>query len=222
MEYLSSFLAAALAFIGSIIGNVMANDLCVSAPRTCTFIIQHAARRLGKYKGRYEEEWLAHLAEQETVYEKYRHAIGCYLSVGPIRRQAKKVTLYVEYTIPYYGPVEIAFNLSSQILAPLWFAAIRSKYRFLRSCGWVVGGLYFGARLVIGVKRKHPTQMAQFVKFATAAANDKSIADWPFEARVTKNGRSMDFTKVGQTIKLYPHFLSETYDRMRVKKVIER
>ena len=222
MELLTSFLACIFAFVGGIVGNVVANDLYISAPRTCTFIIRRAAKRLGKHKGRYEEEWLADLSERETVYEKYNHAIGCYLSADSIRREARKVTLYVTYIVPHFGPVEMAFNLNSRIFAPLWFAAIDSKYRFVRNSGWTVGALYFMARFVMGVKTKHPDHMAQFLKFATASTNDKSIANWPFEARVTKYGRIHDFTEIGNSVAKQPSLLKFVYDRMREKKVIER
>lgn len=222
MELLTSILAGIFAFVGGILGNVMANDLCVSAPRTCAFIIRRAAKRLGRHKGRYEEEWLADLNERETVYEKYEHAIGCFLSAGSIRQQARKVTLYVVYTVPHFGPIEMAFNLSSRIITPLWFATIGSEYRFLRKCGWAVGALHFIIKFAMGVKTKHPERMTQFAKFATAASNDKSIANWPFEVRVTKYGRSHDFTDIGNSVAEKPDLLKFVYERMCEKKVIER
>ncbi|HVQ69424.1 MAG TPA: hypothetical protein VMT08_18185 [Bradyrhizobium sp.] len=222
MELLTSFLAGIFAFVGGILGNVMANDLCASAPRTCAFIIRRAAKRLGNHKGRYEEEWLADLSDRETVYEKYNHAIGCFLSAGRIRRQARKVTLYVVYTVPHFGPVEVTFNLSSRIITPLWFATIGSSYSFVRKCGWAVGAVYFLVRFVVGVRKKHPERMPQFAKFATEAINNKSIANWPFEVRVTKYGKSHNFTSIGKAVSQQPSLLSFAYERMREKKVIER
>lgn len=165
---------------------------------------------------------LADLSERETVYEQYKHAVGCYLSAGCIRRQARKVTLHVTYTIPHFGPVEVTFNLSSRIIAPLWFNAIGSNYSFLRSCGWWAGILYFLGRFVVGVKRKHPRQMPQFAKFATTAINDKSIASWPFEVRVTKYGKSHDFTDIGRSIAERPSLLFVAYESIREKLVAPR
>lgn len=222
MELLTSFLAGIFAFVGSIIGNVMANDLCVSAPRVCTFIIRRAVKRLGKHKGRYEEEWLADLAERETVYEKYNHAIGCLLGAGRIRTQARKADLHVIYIIPHFGPVEVTFNLNSRIFAPLFVTAIDSNYGFLRSCGWWVGILYCLAKFVIGVNRKRPGQMTQFSKLAHIAIDDKSIASWPFEVRLSKYGKTADFTKVGQHVAEQPSLVKFVYRRLREKKFIER
>lgn len=122
-------LAGIFAFAGGVIGNILANDLCVSATDLCAQIIRRAARRIGDepQQARYEEEWLADLAERETVYAKYRHAIGCYLVSGKIRREARKLTLHVLYVVPHFGKLHVQFNLSSRILLPLWFAAIGSN-----------------------------------------------------------------------------------------------
>lgn len=222
MELLTSVLAAILAFFGSILGNVMANDLCMSAPRICTLIIRQAAKRLGRHKERYEEEWLADLSERETVYAKYQHAIGCYLGAERIRRQARKVTLHVVYAVPHFGPVEMTFNLNSRIITPLWFAVIDSRFNFLQRAGWLLGIFYFLFRFVRGVRAKHPGRMPQFLKLASAAIQDHSIKGWSFEAKVTRDGRSADFTSIGNTIAQRPSLLSRAYKRMREKKVLGR
>jgi hypothetical protein len=156
------------------------------------------------------------------VYEKYNHAIGCFPSAGSIPRQANKAALHVGYTIPHFGPVEVAFNLNSRIIAPLWFVTIGSNSSFLQSCGWYAGIIYFIGRSIVGVKRKHPGEMTQFAKFATAAINDKSIANWPFEVRLTKYRKSVDFTSVGQQVARKPILVKYVYEMMREKKFIER
>lgn len=112
MELLTSILAGVFAFIGGIVGNVMAHDLCVSATAVCSKIIRRAAHRTGTkpLQTRYEEEWLADLAERNTVYAKYRHAIGCYLVAGKIRREARKILVLISDIISSFTSKCIAFS----------------------------------------------------------------------------------------------------------------
>ena len=79
MELITNILAWLFAFVAGILGNIIAADICLSADRTCKKIIHRAARRLAPFDQEpVELEWLDHLCDSDTIYEKYRHAIGCY------------------------------------------------------------------------------------------------------------------------------------------------
>lgn len=87
MDLIAQVIGAILAFFGSIIGNIFAHDICASANTACTKIIKAAAARLAPFdRDSTEREWLADLQERETVVEKYRHAVGCFLAAPIMRR----------------------------------------------------------------------------------------------------------------------------------------
>jgi len=89
MDLIAQIIGAVLAFFGSIIGNILAHDVCASANVVCAKIIKAAAARLASFDHHStEQEWLADLRERETVVEKYRHSIGCFLAAPRMRRCA--------------------------------------------------------------------------------------------------------------------------------------
>ncbi|WP_316219088.1 hypothetical protein [Bradyrhizobium sp. SZCCHNR2026] len=86
MDLIAQIVAAIVSFLVGIAGNVFAHDICVSADKICTKIIKAAAARLAPFeKGDTEKAWLVDLTEHLTVFEKYRHAIGCYLIAPKMR-----------------------------------------------------------------------------------------------------------------------------------------
>lgn len=89
MDLIAQGIAAALAFFAGIAGNIFAHDICASANTVCTKIIKAASRRLHWFaQSETEQQWLADLHEFETVFEKYRHAIGCFLAAPEMKRAA--------------------------------------------------------------------------------------------------------------------------------------
>jgi hypothetical protein len=85
MDLITNIAASVFAFAAGLLTNILAHDICVSADRVCTKIIRRAARRLAPFDQEpLEVEWLGDLSERETVYEKYRHAVGCYIAAGGI------------------------------------------------------------------------------------------------------------------------------------------
>jgi hypothetical protein len=92
MDLIAQSIGAVLAFFCSIIGNIFAHDICASANSVCAKIIRAAADRLAPLDPTAtEQEWLADLHERQTVSEKYRHAIGCFLAAPRMRRYAINV-----------------------------------------------------------------------------------------------------------------------------------
>lgn len=91
MDLIAQVVAAVLTFLASIIGNIFAHDICASADSVCAKIIKAAVARLAAFdQDSTEQEWLADLHEHQTVFEKYRHAVGCFLAAPKMRRCALK------------------------------------------------------------------------------------------------------------------------------------
>lgn len=96
MDLIAYVLGSVLAFFVGIIGNIFAHDICASADNICAKIIRAAAARLATFdRHSTEEEWLADLQEYQTVTEKYRHAVGCFLAAPEMRRFALKTPPFI-------------------------------------------------------------------------------------------------------------------------------
>lgn len=92
MDLIAQVIGGILAFFASVIWNIFAHDICASADAVCAKIIKAAAARLAPIDPpTTEQEWLADLWERQTVSDKYRHAIGCYLVAPSMRRYYFKV-----------------------------------------------------------------------------------------------------------------------------------
>jgi hypothetical protein len=97
VDLIAQVVAAVLSFLASIIGNIFAHDICASADLVCTKIIKAAATRLARAdQAHTEQEWIAGLHEYDTVFQKYRHAVGCYLAAPAMRRCAFETPPFVE------------------------------------------------------------------------------------------------------------------------------
>jgi hypothetical protein len=91
MDLIAQVVAAVLTFLASIIGNIFAHDICAAADSVCAKIIKAAVARLAAFdQDSTEQEWLVDLHEHQTVFEKYRHAVGCFLAAPKMRRCALK------------------------------------------------------------------------------------------------------------------------------------
>ena len=209
MEFLISFLAGVFAFVGGVVGNILASDLCGSANGTCSRIIKAAAKRTGDeaHQKRYEEEWLADLAERETVNAKYRHAIGCYFISRKIHRESQKISLYVLYFVPRYGKVLLKFNLSSWLLS-VWFAAMGSKIGFIQNNAMRAGVMYYVARFARTAYRDEPKRLPHLIGLAGEALKDKSLKEWPFKVKISRSGKSWDLTDISHLILKEPNVIA--------------
>jgi hypothetical protein len=143
MELVVSITASIQAFFASVLGNLLAHDICVSADRTCSKIIRNAASRLAAFdRESRESEWLADLHERETVREKYQHAIGCFLVAGNMRRRAEAVMLVLSF-----GAVPLTLKLNSRVLKPLFLKAATAKSKQISEAAIVLGILYLTFKL---------------------------------------------------------------------------
>jgi hypothetical protein len=153
MDLIASVIAAALGFIVSIFGNVVAHDICVSADRTCTKIIRRAAGRLAPLDRQLREsEWLADLYERETVREKYQHAIGCFLIAGKMRREASALILALNLQVSGVGNIPLTFKLNSRFVKPLFLKAATTKSKSFNEVAIVLGILYLRFKLIRSAK----------------------------------------------------------------------
>ena len=148
MDLIASLLASAIAFVASILGSLLAHDICISANRTCAQIIRKAAARLASADRQPREaEWMADLHDRRTVSEKYRHAIGCFLVAGKMRREATTLILVLNFQISGVGEVPLTLNLKSRILKPAFLQAASAKPKIISQTALVLGLLYLRFKL---------------------------------------------------------------------------
>jgi len=153
MDLIASIIASALAFIASVLGNVLAHDICVSADRTCTKIIRNAAGRLAPLDQELREsEWLADLQDRETMREKYQHAIGCFLIAGKMRREATALILAMDFQINGVGTFPLTLKLNSRVVKPLFLKAATTRFKTINEIAIVLGFLYLRSKLIRSAK----------------------------------------------------------------------
>jgi hypothetical protein len=143
MDLIASIISWVLAFCASVLGKILAHDICARTDTACGKIIHRASRRLAAFECiPVEQEWLADLHERETVFEKYRHSIGCFLAAGKMRRQAEVVKLVFNFQIEGVGTVPLTLNMSSK-LTRLCFAAGSSRFDWVKKTNAKLVILYF-------------------------------------------------------------------------------
>ena len=190
----TNLVASVVWFGASLLANILAHDICVSADRTCTKIIHQAARRLAPFDQEFGEfEMLGDLSERDTVYDKYRHAIGCYLAAGRMRRRAQTITLAINFRVPGVGAVPLTLKLKPVLMSVI-FAAVGEKmpgpFRRASIAGVV---LYIFAKLGLSAHRLGPGMLERFVD------QFQHYKTWEYECRVMRKGLDLN---VGKLLKL--------------------
>jgi hypothetical protein len=211
MDLIANSIAWMLTFVASVLGNILAHDICASANRTCAKIIRSAARRLAPFdRESGEQEWLADLYDHVTVREKYQHAIGCFLVAGKMRRQATTVTVAMKFQINGVGTVPLTLNLTSRCIRPAFFAAFRTRYDLIKKVAVVISMLYLTLK---------------FAKSAKASLNPgvritpghlKQYKNWEYEAHLTRKGFDLNLSDIFRVMIHDPKRIPEI-----VKKVSE-
>jgi hypothetical protein len=173
----SNSIAWVLAFFASVLGNILAHDICSSADRICTKIIRSAARRLADFDRQDGElEWLADLHDRETVREKYQHAIGCFLVVGKMRRQAMTVRVAMNFQIDGVGTVPLTLNLTSRFMGPAFFAFSTARFDWIKSVAVVIGMLYV---LLKFIRSANASLARGYITLTASVVNDPKRPFWP-------------------------------------------
>jgi hypothetical protein len=204
MDIIASIIAPVVAFIAGVLGSIMAYDICVSADRTCTGIIHKAAGRLAAIdRESGEQEWLADLYERETVREKYRHAIGCFLVAGKMRRQAEAITVALSFQITGVGTVPLALKLNSRIVVPLFVKAVGLKPVGFKRVAIIVGILYLLFKFIRSAKTSLPPG------FKIKREHLTQYKTWGYGVRITRKGLDLDLGNIFRVMVLQPDRIQE-------------
>jgi len=209
MELILSAICYVLAFFLSVLGNILAHDICVSADRTCTTIIRSAARRLAPFERESgESEWLAHLHDCETVREKYRHAIGCFLVAGKMRRQAQTIVIAMSFQITGVGTVPLTLKLNSRVLTPVLSKTIKLKPHWIKKTVAITACLYVLLKFVRSAYSSLPAG------HKITAEHLKQYKEWGYGARLKRKGLDVDLGTIFRTMVLQPHRIGELLQKV--------
>lgn len=200
MDLIANILVSVLTIVAGLLTNVLAHDICASADHVCTIIIRRAAHRLAPFdQGPVELEWLGDLSERETVYEKYHHAIGCYVAAGGMRRRAMTVMIDLKFSIRGVGTVPLTIKVGPPLLVSTIFAAVGPKApRWFRRTTIVTFLLYTLAKLLLSAHRLGRGSLRRF-------ANEfKQYKEWGYEAHIERKGLDLDLSKIFRVMVLEP------------------
>ena len=192
MDVMTNIVVSVLTFVAGLLTNVLASDICRSADRVCTKIIGRAARHLAAFDQKAVElEWLGDLSERETVWEKYHHAIGCYLVAGRMRREALTLTLAMSFRVTSVGTVPLTLRLGPPLVVSGFFAATNPKMpRWLSRAVTTAFILYMFAKLFLSARRLGPGSLHQFID------EFKNFKRWQYEAHVVRKGIDLNLSKI--------------------------
>ena len=180
--------------IAAVLTNILAHDVCVSANRVCGNIIHRAAKHLANFDQEdVETEWLGQLSEHDTVCEKYRHAIGCYIAAPRMRRRAQIITLAMNLRATGVGTVPLTLTLGSGAMFFAFNEGTKTKTPvWVQKSVLVVTMLYIFAKLLFSAHRLGPGSVHNFLQ----KLKSKEFKTWQYEARVTRRGLDLDLSTV--------------------------
>jgi hypothetical protein len=198
MDLIASIISWVLAFFASVLGNILAHDICSTADAACRTIIRRASRRLAAFEcALVEQEWLADLHERETVFEKYRHAIGCFLAAGKMRRQAEAVTVLLNFQIDSVGTIPLTLNITSK-LTRLSLAAGSSRFQWLRRTNALFLIAYLVFRFGSTTKKLGPGKVKKL------ADSLKHYKNWKYSARLQRKGLDIHLDNIFRAMVHHP------------------
>jgi hypothetical protein len=193
MDLIANIASFVLTFIAGVLGNIVAHDICATADARCSKIIRRAAKRLAHFDVEATElEWLADLNERETVREKYRHAIGCYLAAPRMRRQALTVRIAMKFKVNSVGTVPGTITIDP-IFGTWLMHAIGEQSRFSKSLLTIVIVYQYG-KILVAAHRLGPGSLQRFLNEC------KNFKKWDFDVKVGRIGRTLDLSKL---VKVY-------------------
>jgi hypothetical protein len=187
MDLIANIGAWLLTAIMGLVGGILANDACKSADRVCGKIIERAAKRLAPLDQAPKlVEWQADLSERDTTFEKYRHAIGCFLAAGPMRRRAKQIILAMDIGVKGFGTVPLRFDAQKALN---WLKLVeKSRPLKLGKTLLFCMILYFTMKFM---RAACQTNLAGIKMFAKQPADHKN---WRYDVRAEIRGLSFDMT----------------------------
>jgi hypothetical protein len=209
MDMISNFVSWILAFFASVLGNIIAHDICVSADRTCKKIISNAAGRLAPFDRESGElEWLAHLHDCETVREKYKHAIGCFLVAGKMRSKAQTVLVVLNFQIAGIGTVPLTLNINSRFVGPTLFKLFGVKFIAIKYAVVTVAVVYLVLKFARSAK-SHLTPGLKITKDHLA-----QYKSWRYEAHVKGKRVDLNLSNIFRVMVHHPQRIPEIIEKM--------
>jgi hypothetical protein len=194
MDLIANIASFVLTFIAGVLGNIVAHDICATSDARCTKIIRRAAKRLAHFDvAATELEWLADLNERETVREKYRHAIGCYLAAPRMRRQALTVRIAMKFKVNSVGTVPGTITIDP--IFGTWLMHAIGKSRFKKSLLTIVFVYQYG-KILVAAHRLGPGSLQRFLN------EFKNFKKWDFDVKVGGKGRTLDLSKLAKVYAL--------------------
>jgi hypothetical protein len=209
MDVILNFVSWTLAFFASVLGNIIAHDICMSADRTCGKIIGSAARRLAPFDRESGElEWLAHLHDCETVREKYKHAIGCFLIAGQMRRQAQTVFVAMNFQIVGVGTVPLTLNITSRFVGPIFLKSFGIKFIPIKYVVVTVAVVY----LVLKFARSAKTNLTPGFKITKDHLTQ--YKSWGYEAHIKSKRVNLNLSNIFRVMVHHPKRIPELIEKM--------
>lgn len=194
--------------LANLITNVLSNDICASADRVCKKIIQNAASRLASFdRQSFESEWLSDLSERETTSEKYKHAIGCFLVAGKMRRQAEMITIEMKLLVVGIGRVPLTVSLGPSLLSSVLYSTCKLP-RVMQYPVSLIFVCYMFAKLLRSAHRTAPEKLQHF---ANQLRHDK-LKEWSYEAHIVSKGFNLDVSKWLRMMVLHPDMIPQILD----------
>jgi len=190
ISYLGGWL---LGLSGSVAAIVVAEDVYRQADRICQSCLRKAAKRLASFDQESRlAEWLYHLSTLETVTGKYRHAIGCYLAAGGMRRAAKRVCISFDMTVCGVGTVPLRFTLAPMPVIRLALAAGISNTAIVRRVAlFTTIGYFLVVTVVVAYRTLGSAGCSRFAEELKTRDPDK----WKFGVRIDGNNHHLDFSR---------------------------
>jgi hypothetical protein len=209
VDMILNFVSWILAFFASVLGNIIAHDICVSADRTCGKIISSAAQRLALFDRESGAlEWLAHLHDCETVREKYKHAIGCFLVAGRMRRQAQTVLVVMNFQIVGVGTVPLTLNITSRFVGPTFLKLFGVKFIPIKYAVVTVALVY----LVLKFARSANSNLTPGLRITKDhLAQYKS---WRYEAHIKGKRVDLNLSNIFRVMVHHPQRIPELVEKM--------
>ena len=191
MDLIANILSCVLTFIAGVIGNIVAHDICARADTTCSKIIARAAKRLAHFDVETTElEWLADLNERETVREKYRHAIGCYLVAPRMRRQALTVRISMKFKVSSVGTVPCTITIDP--VFGTWLLNAIGKQSVLSKRLLTILIVYQFGKVLVAAHKLGPGNLHRFLN------EIKNFKRWDFDVKAGRKGMTLDFSKIAK------------------------
>jgi len=212
MDLITNLLVWLATAIAAVLTNILAHDVCVSANRVCSNIIRRAAKHLAKFDQEdVETEWLGQLSEHDTVYEKYRHAIGCYIAAPRMRRRAQKVTLAINLRATGIGTVPLTLTFGNGAMYFAFAVGANEKTpAWIRK--WVAAAtvLHIFAKLLLSADCLGPGSVHNFLQ----KLKSNEFKTWQYEARITRKGLDMDLSTIFTFMVRNPSQIEPTLNRL--------